>query len=49
MVKLSTFKLTHEKEDIDTGEIAIIAENEVYYISIVILLAAAVAIYSIFR
>ena len=49
LVKLTAFNFTHEKEDIATGEISIIAQEQTFYIAIAALLAAAVAIYSIFR
>jgi hypothetical protein len=49
IVTLSTFSFKHEKKDIDTGELVVISEGQVYYIAGVLLLAVAIALYSIFR
>ncbi|MFY0628381.1 MAG: DUF4293 domain-containing protein [Reichenbachiella sp.] len=48
-VSLSSLALTHEKVDIETTEINMLAEQWTGYIAILAVLAAAVAFYSIFR
>lgn len=48
-VELTAFKYFHLKEDIETGEIAVITEGQTFYIAILAILAAGVALYSIFK
>ena len=49
LVKITALQFTHETENIDTKEITVIAESHTFYIAILAILAAAVAVYSIFR
>lgn len=48
-VELTTFKYTHTKLDVETGEISVKAEGQTFYIAILAVMAALVAIYSITR
>ncbi|MDW3212092.1 MAG: DUF4293 domain-containing protein [Reichenbachiella sp.] len=49
LVELTALKFSHTKKDIETGEIAIITEGQTFYIAILAILAAGVALYSIFK
>ncbi|UXP32593.1 DUF4293 domain-containing protein [Reichenbachiella agarivorans] len=47
MVKLTVMELTHTKVDIDTHEEQLIAQTPTFYIALVALIAAGIALYSI--
>jgi phosphotransferase system glucose/maltose/N-acetylglucosamine-specific IIC component len=48
-ITLSAIKLTHDRENITSKELEIVNESSTYPIAILAFLAAAVAIYSIFK
>lgn len=49
LVELTAFKFSHTKKDIETGEIAVLTEGQTFYIAILAIIAAGVALYSISR
>ncbi|PIB34435.1 hypothetical protein BFP72_02865 [Reichenbachiella sp. 5M10] len=49
VVTLTALSLVHTKMDIDTGEEQVIMEQPTYYIAIVVLLAAGLALYSMMK
>ncbi|MCV9387162.1 DUF4293 domain-containing protein [Reichenbachiella ulvae] len=49
VLTLTALEMTHVKVDIDTGEEQVIAQKPTYYIAAVALLAACVALFSIFK
>lgn len=48
-LRLSALVLLHEKTDIDTAEVFVIADTPTFYIGILAALAALVAVFSIFK
>lgn len=47
LVELTAFKFSHTKKDIETGEIATVSEGQTFYIAILAIMAAGLALYSI--
>lgn len=49
IVTVTALQFIHEKHDVDSKEVTVITQGDTYVVAIVALLAALVALYSIFR